>query len=110
MNATIAHAFDFQHRTVDLKVDIKAPIIIIPENITQETGLHMVIDAGHISMKSELANQEAMQEMRSKRSQKYSDGDWKRLESMMYDKFHIDLDSTQVCALSRIYRASVESV
>lgn len=83
-------------KTIDMQVDIKAPIIIIPEDITQDEGLVMVVDAGHIAIKSEIANQEALADIRAKRSQQYTDQDWKQLEALAYDKFHITLDSTQV--------------
>lgn len=59
----------------------------------------MVVDAGHISVKSEMADKQALQSMRSKQSTQYTAEDWTSLEGLMYDKFHVDLDSTQVCSV-----------
>ena len=65
--------------------------------MSQEKGLTLVVDAGHISLQSEMASQDQMKEIRSKQSQQYNEEDWTRLEGLMYDKFHIELESTQVC-------------
>lgn len=59
----------------------------------------MVVDAGHISVKSEMADKQALQDIRSKQSTQYTDADWASLESLMYDKFHVELESTQVSDL-----------
>lgn len=56
----------------------------------------MVVDAGHISLQSEMADKKALQAIRSKQSTQYTDEDWTSLEGLMYDKFHIELESTQV--------------
>ena len=58
---------------------------------------HLVIDAGHISISSESANKKALQEIQAKRKQQYTDEDYKRLETMMYDKLLVKLHSAQVC-------------
>jgi vacuolar protein sorting-associated protein 13A/C len=84
------------HKTVDLRVDMNAPIIIIPEDITKDDCVHMVVDAGRIIITSDLADQQAMDVVRQKQQQKYSEEDWERLESLMYDKFHVELRDTQV--------------
>lgn len=76
-------------------MDLNAPIIIIPEDITNNKCKHLVIDAGHISIESELANKAAIQEINSKRKQSYTDEDYTRLESMMYDRLSVRLESAQ---------------
>jgi vacuolar protein sorting-associated protein 13A/C len=55
-----------------------------------------VIDAGHISIESNLADPEALQEIESKKYQSYSSADFERLESLMYDNFSLRLNDTQV--------------
>ncbi|KAI0094888.1 vacuolar protein sorting-associated protein 13 [Irpex rosettiformis] len=84
------------HKTIDVHMDLAAPIIIIPENITSQACRHLILDAGHISIESELANKKAVQEINAKRKQQYSEEDYKRLESLMYDKLTVKLDSTQL--------------
>ncbi|THH34126.1 hypothetical protein EUX98_g96 [Antrodiella citrinella] len=83
------------HKTIDIQMDLNAPIIIIPEDITTNTCKHMVIDAGHIAVESQLANKKAIQEIHAKRNQQYTDADYLRLESMMYDKLTVRLQAAQ---------------
>ncbi|KIM85199.1 hypothetical protein PILCRDRAFT_817197 [Piloderma croceum F 1598] len=83
------------HKTVDLQMDMNAPIIIIPENVTTKDCKHLVIDAGHISIESDLADKEAVREIHLKRNQQYSDDDYKRLESLMYDRMSLKLEAAQ---------------
>ncbi|KAL8719673.1 MAG: hypothetical protein Q9225_003348 [Loekoesia sp. 1 TL-2023] len=85
-----------EHKTLNANLDIQAPLIIIPESITSESTLCLVFDAGHVSLNSELVDKETMKEIQSKQKKKYSDDDFKQLEGLMYDKFLLKLDSTQV--------------
>ncbi|MBW0513128.1 hypothetical protein O181_052843 [Austropuccinia psidii MF-1] len=39
------------HKTLDIKVDINAPIVIIPQDVTLHDCQHIILDAGHISDK-----------------------------------------------------------
>jgi len=57
---------------------------------------HLILDAGHISIESDLADKEAIRSIRLKRSQQYSEEDYKYLESLMYDKFSLKLEAAQV--------------
>jgi vacuolar protein sorting-associated protein 13A/C len=56
----------------------------------------MIIDAGHLSVESKLVDKAAVQSIRSKRHQQYSEGDFEQLESLMYDKFSVNLKDAQV--------------
>ncbi|KAI0073133.1 vacuolar protein sorting-associated protein 13 [Panus rudis PR-1116 ss-1] len=83
------------HKTVDVQMDLNAPIIIIPEDITTNKCKHLVIDAGHIAIESELASKDSIKEIQSKRKLQYTDEDYKRLESMMYDRLSVRLHAAQ---------------
>ncbi|EXJ81906.1 hypothetical protein A1O1_07973 [Capronia coronata CBS 617.96] len=85
-----------EHKTINANLDIQAPIFIIPESITEESTLCMILDAGHVSLNSELVDKETMRDIHGKQRQQYTEEDFKRLEGLMYDKFHLKLDSTQV--------------
>lgn len=85
-----------EHKTVDAQFDIQAPLIIVPESITQESSLCLILDAGHVSVNSELVDRETIKEVQSKQKRPYSEEDYKQLEGLMYDKFLFKLDSTQV--------------
>lgn len=64
--------------------------------MTSKNCQHIVLDAGHISVESDLADQKAVDEVKAKEHQEYSEDDYKRLESLMYDKFHVKLEDAQV--------------
>lgn len=65
-------------------------------SITSKTGYHLVLDAGHISVRSDLAPKSELNSVRSKKGQKYTDQDFDKLEALMYDKFFLKLQAAQV--------------
>lgn len=85
-----------EHKKVDAQFDVHAPLIIVPESITQESALCLIIDAGHASVNSELVDRQAMRDLQSKQTRQYEEEDYKQLEHLLYDRFLIKLDSTQV--------------
>ncbi|TVY40931.1 Vacuolar protein sorting-associated protein [Lachnellula occidentalis] len=85
-----------EHKTLNAKLDLQAPLIIVPESITSKSTTCLILDAGHISVNSQLVDQGTMKEVQAKQRQSYTDEDYKRLESLMYDKFLVKLSSTQV--------------
>ena len=85
-----------EHKTINASIDIQAPIFIIPESITQESTLCMILDAGHVSVNSELVDKQTMLDIQSKQKQNYTEEDFKQLENLMYDKFKLKLEATQV--------------
>ncbi|TIC36939.1 hypothetical protein E3Q08_04156 [Wallemia mellicola] len=87
-----------QHSTIDLRVDMNAPIIILPEDVTNKRTMHLVLDAGHIAIESDLADKKAIKDVRHKahNQAEYGESDWKQLESLMYDKFFLKLKSAQL--------------
>ena len=85
-----------EHKTLNANLDIQAPLIIIPESITKESALCLILDAGHVSLNSELVDKDTMRDIQSKQKKQYSDQDFRQLEGLMYDKFLLRLDSTQL--------------
>ncbi|KAE8377752.1 hypothetical protein BDV26DRAFT_262865 [Aspergillus bertholletiae] len=85
-----------EHKKVDAQFDIHAPLIIVPESITHESSLCLILDAGHISVNSELVDRQTMRDLQSKQKRQYDEGDYKELEHLLYDRFLLKLDSTQV--------------
>ncbi|BGP36549.1 Vacuolar protein sorting-associated protein 13 [Rhodotorula kratochvilovae] len=84
------------HKTVDVHLDLQAPIIIIPESMTTKECQHVVLDAGHISVESSLADQSALDAVKAKEREEYGEEDYKRLESLMYDRFYVKLEDAQL--------------
>lgn len=85
-----------EHKKVDAQFDLNAPLIIVPESITQESSLCLILDAGHISVNSELVDRQTMRDLQAKQKRQYDEGDYKELEHLLYDRFLLKLDSTQV--------------
>ncbi|CZR58169.1 related to vacuolar protein sorting-associated protein VPS13 [Phialocephala subalpina] len=85
-----------EHKSINAKLDLQAPLIIIPESITKKNSTCLIVDAGHISVNSQLVDRDTMEQVQAKQKQTYTDEDYKRLESLMYDKFQVKLTSTQV--------------
>ncbi|KAL9100888.1 MAG: hypothetical protein Q9163_003799 [Psora crenata] len=85
-----------EHKTLNANLDIQAPLIVIPESITKESALCLILDAGHVSINSDLVDKDTMREIQSKQKQQYTEEDFRQLEGLMYDKFLLKLDSTQL--------------
>jgi vacuolar protein sorting-associated protein 13A/C len=67
-----------------------------PLSITQAQCTHLLVDAGHISVESNLADKNAVKEIQMKRNQTYTDDDFAKLEALMYDKLSVKLHAAQV--------------
>lgn len=85
-----------EHHTINAKLDLQAPLIIVPQDVSVEQSPCLILDAGHISVRSELVDKKTLNEIQSKQKQTYTEDDYKRLEGLMYDKFLLDLKATQV--------------
>ncbi|KAI3329752.1 hypothetical protein F4824DRAFT_376584 [Ustulina deusta] len=85
-----------EHKTINAKLDLQAPLIIIPYSIKTYNSTCLILDAGHISLNSELVDKGTLKQIQDKQQQRYSDADFKQLESLMYDRFLVKLTSTQV--------------
>ncbi|KAL0581607.1 Vacuolar protein sorting-associated protein 13 [Marasmius crinis-equi] len=83
------------HKTIDIQMDMNAPIIIVPEDITTTKCKHLIIDAGHIAIESELADKNAIRSLRQKKDQTYSRDADQHLQSLLYDKFSLKLEAAQ---------------
>ncbi|KAK2461917.1 hypothetical protein APHAL10511_006380 [Amanita phalloides] len=83
------------HKTIDVQMDLNAPLIIIPEDVTTYSCKHLIIDAGHIAVESKLADKNEIRAIEQKRQQVYSEDDYKNLESLMYDRFMLRLEAAQ---------------
>lgn len=85
-----------EHKTINATLDLQAPLVIVPVSVISEDSTCLIVDAGHIHVNSELVDQDTMKDIQSKQRHAYSEQDFKKLESVMYDKFIVKLTSTQV--------------
>lgn len=95
-----------EHKTLNAKLDLQAPLIIIPESICDAKSNCLILDAGHVSLTSDLVKKKDIREIHSKQKLQYSNEDYARLESLMYDKFSLKLESTQV----RVYHSGIQII
>jgi hypothetical protein len=77
-------------------------------SITTTKCSHLIVDAGHIAIESDLADKESVIKVQSRRKQEYTEEDYKRLESLMYDKFTLKLESAQVCLQDQYLKSTFE--
>ncbi|CAM1500416.1 Fc.00g095780.m01.CDS01 [Cosmosporella sp. VM-42] len=99
-----------EHRTINAELDLQAPLIIVPVSINTKDSTCLIVDAGHIHVNSQLVDQDTLKDIQSKQRQAYTDEDYKRLESVMYDKFIVKLTSTQVLIGPSIDEAKAQLV
>ncbi|BFZ60577.1 Vacuolar protein sorting-associated protein 13 [Saitoella coloradoensis] len=85
-----------EHKTLAAKLDLQAPLIIIPESVTDRDADCIILDAGHIGLESDLVDKAKIREIQAKQKTQYTPEDWKELESLMYDQFDLSLRSTQL--------------
>lgn len=57
---------------------------------------HIVLDAGHIAIESDLVAKEALASIKAKEAQQYTEEDFRNLESLMYDRFTVRLEAAQL--------------
>lgn len=91
-----------EHKTVDVQLDLQAPLIIVPDSVTKKSSICLILDAGHASVRSNLINKETLADIQNKQKQQYTDQDFKQLKNLMYDKFLVRLENTQVLIGSTI--------
>jgi vacuolar protein sorting-associated protein 13A/C len=85
-----------EHKTINAQLDLQAPLIIVPDSVTKKSSNCLILDAGHISVTSELVDKDTLRDIQAKQTHQYTDEDFRKLENLMYDKFNLKLDSTQV--------------
>ncbi|EJU01536.1 hypothetical protein DACRYDRAFT_52736 [Dacryopinax primogenitus] len=78
-------------KTLDICMDMNAPIILIPKHIMAKQCAHMILDAGHIAIQSGLIEKSTLAEIDMKHSQQYSEENYKQLQSHMYNHFFLKL-------------------
>lgn len=85
-----------EHKTINAQLDLQAPLIIVPDSVTKKSSNCLILDAGHISVTSELVDKETLRDIQAKQQHQYTDEDFRKLENLMYDKFNLKLQSTQL--------------
>lgn len=82
-----------EHKTINVRLDLQAPLIIIPLDPTNWKSPVAVLDAGHVNVRSDLVDKQTIEEIKAKES--YTLEDWVRLNTLMYDQFNFHLQDAQ---------------
>ncbi|KAJ2786527.1 Vacuolar protein sorting-associated protein 13 [Coemansia interrupta] len=85
-----------KHKTIDVKVDFDAPVIVFPQNILDPHGEVVVLDTGYLAIKSQLVDSETSERLRQKENHVLNAEEMADLESLMYDHFDMRLYNTQL--------------
>lgn len=64
-------------------------------SVTTKSSVHLIVDAGHLAIASDLVPKKEVQEIYSKRNQQYTEQDYLQLEALMYDRFSVTLTAAQ---------------
>ena len=97
------------HKTIDVSLDVQSPIWILPEVLTTRDCHMLVLDAGHLAVRSLLAEPETMEVIRAKHFRQYTEEDYHQLEELMYDRYFIKLEAVQL-VLGQGYEACMKSI
>ncbi|KAM9913092.1 hypothetical protein OXX69_001941 [Metschnikowia pulcherrima] len=82
-----------EHKTISVKLDLQAPLVIVPLDPRSWKSPVAILDAGHLSVSSELVDKGMIEKFSTK--QNYTDEDWGELNMLMYDKFNLHLQDAQ---------------
>ncbi|SCV04252.1 LAME_0H16974g1_1 [Lachancea meyersii CBS 8951] len=83
------------HKTVNLSLDLQAPLLIVPLDPHKWDSPCAVIDAGHISIMSDLVPRETLRKYKSLSPAEYERLDAKDIKRLMFDRFKLRLTDTQ---------------
>ncbi|CCH41516.1 Vacuolar protein sorting-associated protein [Wickerhamomyces ciferrii] len=98
-----------EHKTINAKLDLQAPLIILPLDANSWSSPCAVVDAGHISLVSDLADKDKTNNIKNLSQEEYEKIDITELNRLMYDKFNLHLQDTQVLIGSTI-KSTVEQL
>lgn len=97
------------HKKMDIALDVQSPIWVLPESVMSRDGDVLILDAGHLAVRSLLVEPQTMDELRSKHFRKYTDEDYRQLEELMYDRYFIKLEAVQL-VLGDDYNACIHAL
>lgn len=91
----LQYAFE-EHKTMNCQMDLQAPLIILPIDPNKWDTPVGILDAGHISIMSDLISQSKYEEIKNEQKDSYTEEDWKKLNTYMFDKYTLSLHDAQI--------------
>lgn len=87
------------HKNIDLNLDLKAPLIILPIYANRWDSACVLIDAGNIKVTSELIQKSNIEKIKQLSLEEYQNlelNDGEKIERFMYDRFNMELNNLQL--------------
>ncbi|CAI4045614.1 hypothetical protein SKDZ_12G0190 [Saccharomyces kudriavzevii ZP591] len=84
------------HKTVNVSLDLQAPLIILPLDPHDWDTPCAIIDAGHISILSDLVPKEKIKEIKQLSPEEYDKIDGNEINRLMFDRFQLLSQDTQI--------------
>ncbi|KAL3231388.1 Intermembrane lipid transfer protein VPS13 [Nakaseomyces bracarensis] len=84
------------HKTVNLSLDLQAPLIILPLHTHAWDTPCAVIDAGHISVTSDVIPKDKIKEIIEMSPEDYDSINPNEKNRLMFDRYQLDLQDTQI--------------
>jgi len=91
----LQYAFD-EHTTINCKMDLQAPLIIMPLDCTSWSSPVCVLDAGHINVMSDLVDKQKIKEIKGADKSTFGELDWEKLNAFLFDRFELQLEDAQM--------------
>lgn len=85
-----------EHKTANVTLDLQAPLIIVPLDPHIWDTPCAVIDAGHIALASDLVPKKEIARIKEMTPEEYSQIDGNELNKLMFDRFKLCLQDTQI--------------
>lgn len=82
-----------EHKTINVKLDLQAPLLILPLDPKSWKSPVAIFDAGHLSVTSDLVDKRTIEMFSTKKN--YTEEDWSKLNTLMYDTFKLHLQDAQ---------------
>lgn len=84
-----------EHKTLDLYLDLEAPLIIIPTSPKNWDSPCTIIDTGHISVNSDVISKNKLEELKKLSVDEYDKIDSEDINRLMFDRFLIISQDTK---------------
>ncbi|EDO14961.1 hypothetical protein Kpol_388p4 [Vanderwaltozyma polyspora DSM 70294] len=85
-----------EHRTVNINLDLQAPLIILPLDPHSWDTPCAVIDAGHITLLSDLVSKDKIKVIKEMSIEEYDKIDGSEINRLMFDRFQLCSQDTQI--------------
>ncbi|KAI9034346.1 hypothetical protein DFJ74DRAFT_600747 [Hyaloraphidium curvatum] len=98
-----------QKKTTVLHIDAEAPVIVVPESVTDPSSPLVVLDMGRLIVESKPVDPELKRDIRNRQGKALDDRDYERLKASMYDRYSCELRNVQL-VMGRDFKTCIEQL